>query len=151
MKLERFTDKAREAVQDAGEAARQQNHNYVEPEHVLDALLDQEGGVVQQIIQKAGGNIRAVKQVIEAEIERMPHVYGGSGPSISPRLHKVLEDAWNEMNNFKDEYLSAEHLLLALLKDDITARALKAASLNRELVLKALTAIRSAACHRPEP
>ncbi len=144
MKLERFTDKAREAVQDAGEAARQQNHNYVEPEHVLDALLDQEGGVVQQIIQKAGGNIRAVKQVIEAEIERMPHVYGGSGPSISPRLHKVLEDAWNEMNNFKDEYLSAEHLLLALLKDDITARALKAASLNRELVLKALTAIRGA-------
>ena len=48
------------------------------------------------------------------------------------------------MNNFKDEYLSAEHLLLALLKDDITARALKAASLNRELVLKALTAIRGA-------
>ena len=58
-------------MQDAGEAARQQNHNYVEPEHVLDALLDQEGGVVEQIIEKAGGNIRAVKQVIEAEIERM--------------------------------------------------------------------------------
>jgi ATP-dependent Clp protease ATP-binding subunit ClpB len=144
MKIERLTDKAREAVQDAGEAARQQNHNYVEPEHVLNALLDQEGGVVQQIIQKAEGNIRAAKQVIEAEIERMPHVYGGSGSSISPRLHKVLEDAWNEMNNFKDEYLSVEHLLLAFLKDDITARALMAAGLNRELVLKALTAIRGA-------
>ena len=144
MKIERFTDKAREAVQEAGEAARQQNHNYVEPEHVLNALLDQEGGVVQQIIQKAEGNIRAAKQVIEAEIERMPRVYGGSGPSISPRLHKVLEDAWNEMSNFKDEYLSVEHLLLALLNDDVTARALKAAGLNRELALKALTAIRGA-------
>jgi ATP-dependent Clp protease ATP-binding subunit ClpB len=144
MKIERFTDKAREAVQDAGEAARQQNHNYVEPEHVLNALLDQEGGVVQQIIQKVEGDVRAAKHLIEAEIERMPRVYGGSGPSISPRLHKVLEDAWNEMKNFKDEYLSVEHLLLALLKDDVTARALKAAGLNRELVLKALTAIRGA-------
>ncbi|HWS84613.1 MAG TPA: ATP-dependent chaperone ClpB [Ktedonobacteraceae bacterium] len=142
MKIERFTDKAREAMQDADETAREQNHNYLEPEHVLNALLVQEDGVVQQIIQKAGGNILAAKHIVETEIERMPRVYGGSGPSISARLRKVLENAWNEMNNFKDEYLSVEHLLLALLEDDGAARALKAAGLNRDLVLNALTTIR---------
>src|SRR6266852_7372282 len=142
MKIERFTDKARESIQDADEAAREHNHNYVEPEHVLDALLAQEGGVVQQIIQKAGGSILPAKRIVETEIERMPRVYGGGGPSISPRLRKVLENAWNEMNNFKDEYLSVEHLLLALLEDDVTGRALKSAGLNRDLVLKALTTIR---------
>ncbi|HEY4032621.1 MAG TPA: ATP-dependent chaperone ClpB [Ktedonobacteraceae bacterium] len=142
MKIERFTDKAREAMQDADEAAREHNHNYVEPDHVLDALLAQEGGVVQQIIQKAEGNILTAKHIIETEIEGMPRVYGGSVPSISPRLRKVLENAWNEMKNFKDEYLSVEHLLLALLEDDVTARALKSSGLNRDLVLRALTTIR---------
>jgi len=142
MKIERFTDKAREAMQDADEAAREHNHNYVEPEHVLDALLAQEGGVVQQIIQKAEGNILTAKHIIETEIEGMPRVYGGTVPSISPRLHKVLENAWNEMKNFKDEYLSVEHLLLALLEDDVTAQALKSSGLNRDLVLRALTTIR---------
>ncbi len=143
MKIERFTDKAREAIQEASEGAKEHNHSQIEPEHLLDALLSQEGGVIQQVIQKASGNILTAKSIIENEIERMPRVYGGSEPSISPRLRKVLEHAWNEMNTFKDEYLSVEHLFLALLDSDSAAqRALKAAGLNRDLVLKALTAIR---------
>ena len=124
MKIERFTDKARETIQEADEAAREHNHNYLEPEHVLDALLSQEGGVVQQIIQKAEGNILTAKRFVETEIERMPRVYGGSSPSISPRLRKVLEDAWDEMKKFKDEYLSVEHLLLAKRPVNPLARAL---------------------------
>ena len=77
-------------------------------------------------------------------IERLPRVYGGSEPGISPRLRKVLEDAWREMSNFKDEYLSVEHLLLAMFAtdDDTAQRALKAAGLTRDNVLKALTSIR---------
>ncbi len=143
MKIERFTDKAREAIQEAAEAAREHNQSQVEPEHLLDALLAQEGGVVQQIIQKAGGNILTAKNIVENEIERMPRVYGGSDPSISPRLRKVLEDAWQEMNTFKDEYLSVEHLLLALFSSEGAAhKALSAAGLNRELIMQALTAIR---------
>ncbi len=143
MKIERFTDKAREALQEAAELAKEHNHNQVEPEHLLDALLTQDNGVVPQIIQKAGGNIITVKSMIEHELERFPRVYGGAEPSISPRLRKVLEDAWEEMNAFKDEYLSVEHLLLALFKTDSPAqKALKAAGLSRDLVLKALTAIR---------
>ena len=143
MKVERFTDKAREAIQDAAETAREHNNSQIEPEHLLSALLAQDGGVIQQIIQKAGGNVAVAKNTIDNEIARMSRVYGGNEPGISPRLRKVLEDAWKEMSTFKDEYLSVEHLLLALLTSDGAAqKALLAAGLNREQVMQALTAIR---------
>jgi ATP-dependent Clp protease ATP-binding subunit ClpB len=148
MKLERFTDKAREAIQEAAESAREHNQSQVEPEHLLDALLAQESGVVQQIIQKAGGNILAVKKSVENEIANMPRVYGGNDPGISPRLRKVLEDAWKEMSNFKDEYLSVEHLLLALFSTEgAVHKALSQAGLNRDLVMRALIASRFTTCH----
>src|SRR6266487_2882152 len=143
MKIEKFTDKAREAIHDASELAQKHNHSQIEVEHLLDALLRQEGGAVQQIIQKAGGSPQAVQRIIEGEIEHLPRVYGGSEPGISPRLRKVLEDAWNEMNNFKDEYLSVEHLFLAMFQVESPAqRILLSAGLSREQVLKALTTIR---------
>ena len=144
MKIERFTDKAREAVSEAAELAKGNNQGQIEVVHMLDALLNQEGGVVQQVIQKANGNLAVAKRIVEDNIERLPRVYGGSEPGISPRLRKVLEDAWREMSNFKDEYLSVEHLLLAMFhsEDDTVQRALKVAGLSRDNVLKALTAIR---------
>src|SRR5690242_15586045 len=146
MKVERFTDKAREAVSEASELAKQYNNSQIEAEHLLATLLNQEGGVVQQIIAKAGGNLAVAQRMINADLERLPHVYGGSEPSISPRLRKVLEDAWREMNNFHDEYLSVEHLLLAMFNvgDGSVQQVLKAAGLTRDLVLKALTSIRGA-------
>jgi ATP-dependent Clp protease ATP-binding subunit ClpB len=143
MDIERFTDKAREALREASEAARKHNHGYIEPEHLLDALLASENGIAQQIIQKAGGNILTARNILENEIARLPRVFGGEEGRISPRLYKVLETAWSEMGNFHDEYLSVEHLLLALLNaDSVVARALKAAGLTREIVMKALTIIR---------
>src|ERR1700753_583819 len=114
MNIERFTDKAREVIREALENAKGHSNSQIEPEHVLDALFSQDGGVVQQIIQKAGGNIILAKSTIENEIARLPHIYASREPTFSPRLPKGLEDAWQEMNNFKDEYLSVEHLLLAL-------------------------------------
>jgi ATP-dependent Clp protease ATP-binding subunit ClpB len=143
MKIEKFTDKAREGIHEASELAQRLNHNQIEPEHLLDAFLKQQGGIVPQVIQKAGGDVQAVQRVLDSELERLPRVYGGSEPSISQRLRKVLEDAWNEMNNFKDEYLSVEHLLLAMFKVEGGAlQALRTAGLNRDMVLKALTSIR---------
>jgi ATP-dependent Clp protease ATP-binding subunit ClpB len=143
MKIEKFTDKAREGIHEASELAQRLNHSQIEPEHLLDALLKQQGGIVPQVIQKAGGDVQTAQRVLDNELERLPRVYGGSEPSISQRLRKVLEDAWNEMNNFKDEYLSVEHLLLAMFKVEGGAlQALRAAGLNRDMVLKALTAIR---------
>jgi ATP-dependent Clp protease ATP-binding subunit ClpB len=143
MKIERFTDKAREAIQEASELAQSHNHSQIEPEHLLAALLKQEGGVVTQVIQKAGGNVALVLRQVEQELERMPRVYGASEPGISPRLRKLLEDAWSEMNTFRDEYLSVEHMLLAMFNVDSPAqRILKNTGLTREQVLQALTAIR---------
>ncbi len=72
MKIEQFTDKAREALSEANELAKQYNHSQIEVEHLLAALLAQEGGVVQQIIQKAGGNLAAAQRVVNTELERMP-------------------------------------------------------------------------------
>ena len=144
MKVERFTDKAREAIGEAAEIAKQHSNGQIEVEHLLAALLSQEGGVVQQIIQKVGGNLAEAKRLVESDIERMPRVYGGSEPGISSRLRKVLENAWREMSNFKDEYLSVEHLLLAMFDSDDEAaqRVLRAAGLTRANVLQALTSIR---------
>jgi len=145
MKIEKFTDKAREAIHTASELAQKHSHSQIEIEHLLNALLKQQGGVVQQTIQKAGGSLQAVQRLVDDEIARMPRVYGGSEPSISPRLRKVLEDAWNEMNKFKDEYLSVEHLFLAMFNIESPAqRILLSVGLTRDLVLQALTAIRGA-------
>ncbi|MDQ2888351.1 MAG: ATP-dependent chaperone ClpB [Chloroflexota bacterium] len=145
MKIEKFTDKAREAIHTASELAQKHSHSQIEIEHLLDALLKQQGGVVQQTIQKAGGSLQAVQRLVDDEIARMPRVYGGSEPSISPRLRKVLEDAWNEMNKFKDEYLSVEHLFLAMFNIESPAqRILLSVGLTRDQVLQALTAIRGA-------
>ena len=146
MNIEHFTEKAREAVSDAAQVARQHNHNQVEVEHLLAALLAQEGGVVQQVIAKVGGNLAAAQRMVNDELERLPHVYGGSEPGISPRLRKLLEAAWREMGAFHDEYLSVEHLLLAMfdVSDGAVPNALRAAGLTRDNVLQALTSIRGA-------
>ncbi len=146
MNSEHFTEKAREAISDAAQLARQYNHHQVEVEHLLAALLAQEGGVVQQVIAKLGGNLAAAQRIVNTELERLPHVYGGSEPGISPRLRKLLEDAWREMGTFHDEYLSVEHMLLAMfdVSDGAVQRALRAAGLTREKVLQALISIRGA-------
>jgi ATP-dependent Clp protease ATP-binding subunit ClpB len=146
MNIEHFTEKAREAISEAAEIARLHNHNQVEPEHLLAALLAQEGGVVQQVIARVGGNLAAAQRAVNDELERMPQVYGGSEPGISLRLRKVLEAAWREMGSFHDEYLSVEHLLLAMFDvgDGVVPRALKAAGLTHDNVLQALTSIRGA-------
>src|SRR5438552_13804586 len=146
MKIEQFTEKARQAVSEANELAKQYNNSQIEVEHLLAALLSQEGGVVQQVIQKVGGDLAITQRQVTEDIERLPRAYGGSEPSISSRLRKLLDAAWKEMNNFHDEYLSVEHMLLAMfdIGDGSAQRALKAAGLTRDLILKALTSIRGA-------
>ncbi len=144
MKIEQFTEKARQAVSDANELAKQYNNSQIEVEHLLSALLSQEGGVVSQVIQKVGGNLAITQRQVTEDIERLPRAYGGSEPSISPRLRKLLEAAWKEMSNFHDEYLSVEHMLLAMfdIGDGSAQRILKAAGLTRDNVLNALNSIR---------
>lgn len=141
--LDRFTDKALDAVREALSSAKEHNSGQVEAEHLLAALLAQEGGVVPQIVQKAGGNVATVQRIVENELGRLPKVYGASDPGLSPQLRSVLERARKEMSDFKDEYVSVEHLLLGLIEVNSAAqRILKNAGLTRELVMQALSTIR---------
>src|SRR5579875_2020150 len=146
MKLEKLTEKAREAIVQAGELAKEYKHSQAEVVHLLVALLEQDGGVAQQIVQKVGGDLTTAQRVARSELDRMARVYGGNEPTISPRLRRLLDEAWQEMSQFRDEYMSVEHLLLAAFKvgDEAAQRVLRAAGLTRENVLKALTAIRGA-------
>jgi ATP-dependent Clp protease ATP-binding subunit ClpB len=146
MNIEHFTEKARQAISDAVQLARQYHHAQVEVEHLLAALLAQEDGVVRQVIARVGGDLAAAQRILNNALERMPHVYGGSEPGMSPRLRQVLEEAWSEMSTFHDEYLSVEHLLLALftVSEGEVPHALQEAGLTRENVLRALTSIRGA-------
>src|SRR5579863_5443911 len=146
MKPEQFTEKALEAISDANALAKQSNHSQIEVEHLLSVLLAQDGGIVQHIMQKAGSDIRSAQRMVNADLERMPRVFGGSNPHLSPRMDKLLEQARQEKQNFKDDFISVEHLLLAMfdIGDGAAQRVLKAAGLTRDNVLKALTPIRGA-------
>ncbi len=144
MKIERFTDDAQAALHSAAEIAKQNNHSQIEVEHMLAALLRQDSGVTQQLMQKAGGNVSLAQRIVEQDIESLPRVYGAIDPGISASLRKVLEDAWKEMGNYNDEYLAVEHILLAMFAhDSTTLRALKAGGLTREQLIKVLTSNRA--------
>ena len=144
MNGEQFTEKAREAISEANALAQHYHHGQIDIIHLLAALLNQEGGIVPQIIQQGGGSLSTAQRVATSELERLSQVYGGSEPSLSSRMRRVLEKAQQEMSTFHDHYLSVEHLLLALLDtgDAATQRVLQTAGLTRDMVLQALTSIR---------
>lgn len=145
MRFDRFTLKAQEAVQSAQEIAEKHNHQAIEPEHLLSALIDQEGGIVPSILQKIGANPSEVYHRLETELERMPKQYGTAVQAyVSANLKRVFDSAWNEAQRLKDEYLSTEHLLLALseLKDTSASRILREFGADKDSLLKALAEIR---------
>jgi ATP-dependent Clp protease ATP-binding subunit ClpB len=146
MKPEQFTEKALEAISEANTLAKESNHSQIDVEHLLSVLLAQEGGVVQHIMQKVGSDVRTAQRMLNAELERQPRVYGGSNPHLSQRMERLLEQARQEMQTFKDDYISVEHLLLAMfdIGDGPAQRVLKAVKLSRDAVLKALASIRGA-------
>ncbi|RLC95578.1 MAG: ATP-dependent chaperone ClpB [Chloroflexi bacterium] len=144
MDINRFTQKAQEAVVAAQKLAEERNHTQIEPEHLLYALVDQADGVVPQILVKLEANVAQVKQEMAAEIARMPRAHGAARTYLSHSLAQVLDAAEKEAATFKDEYVSTEHLLLAIIDQDKTAagRVLRDHGITRERVLQALTSIR---------
>ena len=143
--INRFTEKSQEAIIRAQQIAEELSHSQVEPEHLFAALLQQDEGVVPQVLQRLGANPRDLLQQVQAELDRLPKVSGsGVQVSISPRLRKVLVRAHDEIQQFRDEYVSAEHLLLALLEvgGGAVERILRQAGVTREALLQALTQVR---------
>jgi ATP-dependent Clp protease ATP-binding subunit ClpB len=143
MDINRFTEKAQEALQDAQRLAARGRQQLVDVEHLLAALLDQEPGLAASILRKANVNLDGLKRRAHQELERLPHVSGGGGESVSSRLNRLLMQAEDEAKHFKDEYVSVEHLLLALIGDTGTAgRLLKEFGVSRDRLMTALQEVR---------
>ncbi|WP_322822894.1 ATP-dependent chaperone ClpB [Chloroflexus sp.] len=143
----RFTQKSYEAIAAAQAAAERLGNAEVQPEHLLYALLDQSDGVVPQVLAKLNLPVGALKQQINNEISRFPRMSGGGVQvQLGSRLRTVLIKAHDELAQFGDEYVSTEHLLLAILDHagGGAERVLKQAGLTRDKLLMALREVRGA-------
>src|SRR5690349_3706713 len=121
MDINRFTEKLQEAIRAAQTKAVRYGHQQIDIEHLLAALLEQQGGLAPSILTKAGVQTDALVRRIEAELDRLPKVSGPSGSPdqiyISGRLNRLLANAEDEAKKLKDEYISVEHVLLAALDE----------------------------------
>src|SRR6266545_3714007 len=126
MKFDKFTVKAQEAVQAAQSLADQGNHQALEPEHLLLALLQQQEGVVGPLLAKLGARSEAVAREVQAALDTLPKVKGGGRQYASERLEALLTRAWDEAQRLKDEYCSTEHLLIGIAqaKSGVTPEAI---------------------------
>ena len=144
MRLDKFTVKVQEALQAAQSKADQRNHQAIEPEHLLGALLEQREGVVGPVLAKLGARPEAIQRELDAALGKLPSVKGASGQYLGERTRQALERAQAEAERLKDEYVSTEHLLLALAqeRDGAAGRVLTAAGVSAEAIYKALVEVR---------
>src|ERR1044071_1875867 len=144
MKLDKLTVKAQEAISAARDAAMALHHAEVRPEHLLVALLEQEGGVVPRILAKIGADARVVRADLGRVFEKFPRARGAALDIDAGRAFKdVWEQAGREADAMKDEFISTEHFLIALAGDKSAAGdALRAAAATKEAILEALVAVR---------
>ena len=143
MDINRFTEKAQHALQAGQRLAARGGQQYIEVEHLLAALLDQEPGLAASILRKANVNLDGLKARVSQELERLPRVTGGSGESISNRLNRLLMQAEDEAKQLKDDYVSVEHVLMALLADTgASGRLLKEFGVDRNRLMAALQEVR---------
>src|SRR3954464_10762053 len=111
MRLDRYTVKAQEAIQDGQTLARRAGHPNYEAEHLLKALLEQKDGIAVPILQKIGADPRLSLARVDEALGRMPRVEGGEGSSLSNRLVKLFDKAEDEAKALKDEFIASEHIL----------------------------------------
>lgn len=148
MDLHRFTEKSQEALQSAQALAARRNHQGVDVEHLLAALLEEHEGLAAALLAAAGIAPSAVRERVEQELNRIPHVSGPGAEAqqvyVTQRLVRVLTQAEDEAKGLKDEYVSIEHILLAMLKEDRGAagRLLQSLGLTRERLMAALQKVR---------
>jgi ATP-dependent Clp protease ATP-binding subunit ClpB len=115
MRLDKLTEKSREALLEAQHLAEQYTHPAVEPEHLLLALLVQEGGVVSSVVRKIGGDPQLLLQSLETDLSNLPRATGSSVQvGLSRNLNAILQEAESIAEAMKDDYTSTEHLLMAM-------------------------------------
>jgi ATP-dependent Clp protease ATP-binding subunit ClpB len=145
--MDKLTIKSQEALAEAQSLAASRGHSEILPAHLLRALLGQPEGSTVPVLQKLGVPIDLLQGEIEKLLEQTPKVTGGAQTQIGRATSRVLEAAFNEADALKDEYVSTEHLLLAIAaqKDDPAGRMLREAGADREELLKALVSVRGGA------
>jgi ATP-dependent Clp protease ATP-binding subunit ClpB len=144
MQADRFTIKAQEAIAAAGQLAERRHNPQVTPEHLLAVLLEQEGGVVAPVLAKLGADVKALRAQVNADLDALPTMTaGGEAAGPSSELVRVLREGEEEMRELKDEYVSTEHLLLALAEHSSRAgEALRNAGARRDALEKAIADVR---------
>jgi ATP-dependent Clp protease ATP-binding subunit ClpB len=145
MNLNKFTEKAQEAVLGAQQLAAENHHPQVEPEHLLVGLLEQAGGVVPSVLRKLNVDPQPLAQSIRDHLVRQPRAHGGAEPGISPRLRVVFDAAMADAKGMQDEFVSTEHLLLGILSEPgkaFSIEQLKQRQVTRDKVLDGLTSVR---------
>ena len=143
MRSEQFTLKAQEALQGAQTLARRMGSPEVEPEHLAKVLLTAEQGVTEALLQRIGADPKLIQVRVDEALERLPRIQGGDGSRLSQRLLRGLDKAEDEAKELKDEYVSSEHLLLALSQDKgPIGEALKSSGITRDRILTVLKEIR---------
>jgi ATP-dependent Clp protease ATP-binding subunit ClpB len=144
LRFDKMTLKAQEALQQANDVAARHENQQIEPIHLLEALVSQTDGVVPPLLARLGIHTEALSQEIEREISRLPKVQGFAQQHMGKPLNNVLERAFDEAERFKDEYVSTEHLFLALAGEerDPAGQLLKRQGATHEAILQALTGVR---------
>jgi ATP-dependent Clp protease ATP-binding subunit ClpC len=148
MRFDRFTERAQEAAQRAAEIIQRYGHNQIDTEHILLALIEQPGGVIPQILEKLNVSPEALVERLDATLRASPkaNIFGGGAGQIfiTPRVKRIIDLANEEANRLKDEYISTEHIFLAILTERNTpaARILESAGLTRERVYDTIQDIR---------
>ncbi len=145
IRWDKFTVKSQQAIQQAQARAAEFGNPELQPVHLLLALLEDREGVIPAVLEKIGVPIERLEHELHGAEEKLPRVSGTSEqPGLSQALNKALDQAFREAANFKDEYVSTEHLLLGVsnLKGDAARDALSEAGATHDAILKALTAVR---------
>jgi ATP-dependent Clp protease ATP-binding subunit ClpB len=145
MNIQKYTEKAQEAVIAAQRMADEKNNPQIEPEHMLVALLEQREGIVPEILRKLNVDPAAIAKAVRADVDKLPTAYGGSQAGLSPRTRAVADAAEAEAQRLKDDYVSTEHLLLATAAEggrSPAARSLQRQGITTDRILEAMTAVR---------
>ncbi len=149
MRFDKFTIKSQELIQEAGAKASRYNHQQIEPEHFFETMLEDPHGIAGAIIRKIGVSLDEVIRDVQGVLNKIPRVHGGTGePYISGRTKKILEKAFAEASQMKDQYVSVEHIFLAISdeKEGEIYKILSRYGIRRDIILKVLMEIRGNQC-----
>jgi ATP-dependent Clp protease ATP-binding subunit ClpB len=145
MRPDRMTTKSQDAIRAAADIASRRGNPEIVPEHLIRAMLDQDGGIALPLFQKAGGDPDALRRRVDAHVEKLPRVSGGAEPTLGRRTMETLRRAEDEAKTLKDDFMSVEHLMLALARDREAAGAFEAAGgVTYDKLLAALASVRGA-------